>query len=139
MAFTVANVIDDRAREMMQDTVGPPTERWDDPLLISFLNDGIQMVIDNRPDSRLTAPYVLGAFVQPIISALADVVPLNDKYVDGLAEYVAGRAFGTDARDQQDKARADFHAEQFLIKTGMPLSLLTASRDQFREDERNQR
>lgn len=136
MAFQAGEVIDERARQILQDTV-PATERWGDPLLFAFLNDAILLIITHKPESTLTGPYTATIPTLPIVSFLTDVVPLADKYLTALPDYVASLAFACDGRDRQDMDRATHHATQFLIKAGLPLSLLTAGRDQFVDE--NQR
>ena len=135
MPFLVSDVTTNRSREMLQDPNGP-NERWSDTLLISFLNDGVQYIFQHRPDSQLTGPYVLTTAAFPFVTAIGDTVPIADKYLDALAEYVAARAFATDARDRMDKSRADYHMQQCQIKAGMPTNQGTAGRDEFAEQER---
>jgi len=120
--MTGTDVIDSRAREILDDLVSGPEERWGDAVLIAWLNDGARLIADQRPESLLTGPYTYAAWAD--ITALGDTIPISDRYRAALSEYVAGMALHQEAQDERDLARANSLLRSYSAKAGLDASLV---------------
>jgi len=116
MAFTGTDVITNRARFILADTV-IATYRWTDAILLVWLNEGSRLIAEKRPESLLTAPYTQTTYAD--IAAIGNTVLLPDKYRDALVDYVCYRAFEQDSQDERDLARAKAHRDGFVRKAGL--------------------
>lgn len=123
--MTGTDVITNRARFILTDT-DAASYRWADVLLIRWLNDGVLLITEMRPESLLTGPYTLGTLTD--VSAIGDTISIDDRYRESLVDYVVARAFAQDAQDKQDLARANSHFSQFLIKAGVSNMLAATGR-----------
>jgi hypothetical protein len=119
--MTGTDVITNRARFILADTVTGATQRWSDAILLVWLNDGGRLIATLRPDSTLTAAWTLTDWAD--LAAIGNTVPLADKYREPLVDYVVARALAQDSQDKRDLARATEHFKQFIIKAGLPAHL----------------
>lgn len=88
-------------RVLIGDSVEP--YRWDDITLNGYIAEGIQNVIAFRTDCA---------------SATEETMP--KRFADAVAQYASYKAYASEAEDQSDTARRDFHLSQYnglLIST----------------------
>ena len=123
--MTGTDVITNRARYILTDT-DSGSYRWADALLIVYLNDGVRLITELKPETLLTGPYTMGTITP--VSAIGDTVSIGDRYLESLVDYVAARAFSQDAQDKQDLARANSHYQQFLVKAGVSDMMVATGR-----------
>jgi hypothetical protein len=120
MALTVADV-EIRVREILADEQAD-AYRWSVPKITRFIYDGIKLLHSIRPDSR----YVnleLSSFELPVIDDAAGesvvleyqayVLPLEDRWLMAVVNYVVHRCFEMDAADTVNAARSDRHKAEF--------------------------
>jgi hypothetical protein len=118
--MTVEDIITLRVRPILLD-LDASSYRWNDDLLIAFLNDGVQKIASAYPEVQLT-----GAYTMPDIEDvydLSDTVLVDVGYRAALVDYICSRAYTTDGADRRDLARANFHALQFARDTGIDYSI----------------
>jgi len=119
---TAQDVIDDRVRYILADTVEGAAERWGDDVLLTWLNDAGWLVEQLRPEIFLTDAYTLGTWTE--VTALSGTIypPTNtDRWLAAFSDYVCARALAMDAQDERDLNRARTHFQQFVLKAGLPL------------------
>lgn len=108
--MTVSDVIT-VSRKQLRDKL-EPNFRWPTDELISYLNDGLQVLRQARPDLFLSAA---GSMVTvPELTLLADTFTLDNTYKITLASYVSSEALLEDSDDNtnlgmSDKFRATFN------------------------------
>jgi hypothetical protein len=119
--MTGTTVITNRVRPILADNYadGNAAQRWSDTLLIQWLNDGVELIVAERPEALLTAAYTMGTVTA--VSAIGNTVSIGDRYQEALVDYVCGRALSQDSQDERDLARARLHFNQFVIKAGLPI------------------
>jgi len=125
--MTGTTVITTRARLILADTdTTPANQRWIDAVLMAWLNDGVQLITDLRPESLLTAAYTMGTLTA--ITAMANTVSIGNRYQEAVVDYVVARALSQESQDERDLKRANSHMKSFIVKAGLPLSLITQLR-----------
>jgi hypothetical protein len=114
MAFLASVVITSRARVLLDDT---DSVYWDDDLvLLRWLTDAVRIVRDLRPEEFLTTD---GDTLEsdfddiPDYTLVADIVPLRQRWVPALVDYVLSRAYDDEAGEKYDKARSKAHFDKF--------------------------
>jgi len=126
--MTGTDVITSRARYILTDVFadGNASQRWTDAILLSWLNDGMRVVADYKPDALLTAPYTQAAYADAATIGATLVLP--DRYRDSMVDYVVSRALAQDSQNKEDLKKSTTHFQQFVIKAGLPQTLGTAGR-----------
>lgn len=85
-------------------------DRYTDATLLLYAQNGLQFVLDNRPD------LFFGSFTSlPDFDALilGDPFPLDDKYAQPIADYIISRVSGHDA-DHVVSGRVKLYYDSFL-------------------------
>lgn len=95
---TVAEAIT-RIREQISDSVpdSAGAYRWDDPLLIRLINDGIYDIIGTHPEALYASSIVVA--LPERLTATTQNLPITDLYLTSLVDFVSGRVLLEDSED----------------------------------------
>ncbi len=106
--MTGANVIG-RVRNLINDTVSP--YRWEDTVLLDWINDGVRDVRRLRPDAKFDSNANVVAYSSA--SATGDTLILDNEWKTALVEYVCFKCFDQDGADEADLKRMYQHKKQY--------------------------
>lgn len=113
MATTGTNIITSRVRYLLNDTAtAPNSQRWSDALFLLFLNDGVQMIIEMRPDAKLASDGTMLTITE--LSAIANSISIADKWRIPLVHYICARAFECPGAERYNLDASDHHENLFL-------------------------
>lgn len=106
MAVTVQQVCD-RARVFLKDA---DKDRYDDPTLVQFVNDGVIALRANRPD------LFIGQFdtLPDGTLALSANLPLDNMVIPSMVDWLVARA-----ESVEDEYTVDQRAQAFMVIAGM--------------------
>jgi hypothetical protein len=93
MAFTVQDVIDD-TRPLLSDT--EVVYRWSDDQILVVLNEGLQQLFEDRPDSQLT----LQVGPPDALTSLSAEVPVRPTFKGALRYFIAGSLIAERSSDK---------------------------------------
>lgn len=110
MAFTVKNVID-RAREFLALDVDAAALRFSDTESISWVSDGQQEIVRQRPDSMDVSEVVLKDL--DVIDELTDNLEIADRFIGTMVNYVIYRFFNKDDQDAENRQRSQLYFRRF--------------------------
>ena len=116
MAFTLANLLDDRVRKLLEDPETPVAPAvvsdWQTPDLITWYNDFLIALRKDRADAFLD---VDAATIIPIVYATAKTDPflLDDAWIQAATHFVCWKAFLQDSGNQRNAERAEYHHGQY--------------------------
>ena len=121
MAFTLANLLDDRVRKLLEDPetpVAPATvSDWDTADLITWYNDFLIEMRKSRADAFLAADAV-SIIAIVYATAKTDAFLLDDAWIRAATHYVCWQAFLQDSGNQRNAERAEYHHGQFDAAIG---------------------
>jgi len=118
--MTGTDVITNRARVILDDTVPGATERWADAVLLVWLNDGQRLVSDFKPEALLATAYTETAYADAATVGATLVLP--DRYRSALVVFVVSMALAQDSQDERDLTRARSYYNQFVTAAGLSLA-----------------
>ena len=105
-----SEVIDDRVRPILHDE-DPADESYTDAELLRWLNDGMLLIRQSRPDARFDSDQEEVAFAEA--TGLSDTLVLDDIWRPALTDYVLMRAFSQEAGDRYDADREEKYKRSF--------------------------
>jgi hypothetical protein len=117
--MTGTDIVTTHVRPYLRDTsVDPLAQTWTDTQLLAGLNMGRRIIGLQRPSSMVDDRGRVRTHSD--VSALTGTLPEDDFFLPALVEYVIHYAYGMDAGDKKDKARALVHLVQFWQLAGLP-------------------
>lgn len=120
MAITAstAQSIINRARYVLKDQVEGAL-RWTDTEVCLFIQDGQREIIRRRPELYLTsdgAQSDTALIPDPGAVEVGTTLHLHPSFDGAILDYVLARCFAKDAGDNDNKARSQYHLEQFELR-----------------------
>tara|TARA_R110002110_G_scaffold7042_21_gene35025 strand:- start:1353 stop:1703 length:351 start_codon:yes stop_codon:yes gene_type:complete len=105
---TVQNILD-AAWQILKDPSGalfyPAADMY------RWVNEGVEQIRQARPECQITSAGAL-ITITPV-TALVDVISIDDRHYTAILEWVLYRAFGADAEDAGDLKQAAAHQAAF--------------------------
>lgn len=91
------------------------TQTWDDRLYYACLTDGLRIIFNRCPDSRLTnGGFTISAWAAADSNTPQATLCVDDVYMPALIEYVMFRYYDRDSGDTRDKTQAQSHRQAFV-------------------------
>ncbi len=110
------------AWEVLDDSEDPH-ELYPEDDMPKWINEGVELVRQSRPDVLLDATGALIVIVpldedEEAVDPLEAVLSIPDRWKPALVEWVLFRAFDIDSDDRRDKAQAESHEQRFIALLG---------------------
>lgn len=108
--MTAQNIVD-RVRILLADNY-TGFFRWSDQYMFDSITEASRKTAEKRPDSLFTTTVPTTTDITTI-TALADVLQINDRYKEAVENYVCYRCIQMDSEDNANMALADKYLEKF--------------------------
>lgn len=86
--------------------------RWSDAYMFTSITEASRKIAEKRPDSLFTTTVPTTNIITTI-TALTDVLQINDRYKESIENYVCYRCMQKDSEDTSNMALADKYLEKF--------------------------
>jgi len=100
-------------RKLSDEETTPASQRWKDETLFDVIGDGLRSLYAARPSAFSVTALVVDADDVMLPASDADVLPVLPRFVEPLANYVAGTLLSDDA-DRADPDRGRMFLELWL-------------------------
>ena len=104
-----------RIREQVSDDVPDASGayRWDDPMMLRLLWDGILDIAGDHPEALYVDSVVVTDLTDiPTLTAVTQTLPIRNEYLTSLVGSVSGRILREDSEDAGNLVLSEQHKDQ---------------------------
>ncbi len=98
-----------RVRDLISDSVKP--FRWEDPILITWMNDGQSEIYQERPDAFYRNEITINE--PPELTKIGDTVTIRTNFTSELVNFVVQRALARDAEHVPNAVLSGAYSREF--------------------------
>ena len=107
MSILASEVITDGARKLWG--TGLSADKTSDTSSLAWLSQALRTLYATRPDAAIDDNGVYSEYAK--VTTIGQSIPVSDKFLPYLIDYVTARGFQEDGDDDNHQARADKHFE----------------------------
>lgn len=107
MSILASDVITVRARKIWGAALSESTDFVADTSPLAFLTDALRTLYSARPDAAIDDDGNYNDFA--VVTAIGQSIPVSEKWLPYLTDYVVGRGFQMDGENPAHAERADKH------------------------------
>ncbi|OGV36145.1 MAG: hypothetical protein A2020_12130 [Lentisphaerae bacterium GWF2_45_14] len=112
----IASDIITAARHGLADSVAP--YRWEDSLMLLYLNDSIREIREKRADARMNDEGDEdGGFTE--LTAISETIPIRDEFKSPMIDFLLFRCFENDSDEKRDENKSAGYGKRFYDKLGV--------------------